>query len=145
MPGSRADVSRTFLYGNPEARTAVATAMAEAGERRSYILAERDDERDATWRERALNAEDALKAAHAEILAQRASLTLGVPLNFATHAPGGPVRRAVAEPSGFGAQPAIAVRRASSSSSARTVVVIGAVIVTVNVLSGGAALRYLRY
>lgn len=30
-----------------------------------------DDEREATWRERALNAEDALNAAHTEILAQR--------------------------------------------------------------------------
>ncbi|GHB88691.1 hypothetical protein GCM10010306_099790 [Streptomyces umbrinus] len=67
----RADVSRTFLYDNPEARTAVATAMAEAGERQSRALAEQDNEREATWRERALNAEDALKAAHAEILAQR--------------------------------------------------------------------------
>ncbi|WP_371795078.1 DUF6262 family protein [Streptomyces sp. NBC_01718] len=67
----RADVSRTFLYDNPEARTAVATATAEAGERRSRMLAEQDDEREATWRERALNAEDALKAAQAEILAQR--------------------------------------------------------------------------
>ena len=35
------------------------------------ILGAQDDEREATWRERALNAEDALKAAHAEILAQR--------------------------------------------------------------------------
>ncbi|MFG2730364.1 hypothetical protein [Streptomyces canus] len=45
--------------------------MTEAGERRSGMLAEQDDEREATWRERALNAEDALKAAHTEILAQR--------------------------------------------------------------------------
>jgi hypothetical protein len=30
----RADISRTFLYDNPEARAAVATAMAEAGDRR---------------------------------------------------------------------------------------------------------------
>ncbi|MEK2477275.1 DUF6262 family protein [Streptomyces noursei] len=67
----RADVSRTFLYDNAEARAAVATAMAEAGERRSRTLAELDDEREATWRERALNAEDALKTAHGEILAQR--------------------------------------------------------------------------
>jgi chromosome segregation ATPase len=67
----RADVSRTFLYDNPEARAAVASAMAEAGDRRSRTLADQDDEREATWRERALNAEDALKAAHAEILAQR--------------------------------------------------------------------------
>lgn len=67
----RADVSRTFLYDNLEARTAVATAMAEAGERRSQMLAEQDNEREATWRERALNAEEGLKAAQAEILAQR--------------------------------------------------------------------------
>ncbi|MBT2527570.1 hypothetical protein J7E91_19605 [Streptomyces sp. ISL-99] len=67
----RADVSRTFLYDNVEARAAVAAAMAQAGEHQSRTLAEQDDEREATWRERALNAEDALKAAHAEILAQR--------------------------------------------------------------------------
>ncbi|WP_406491878.1 DUF6262 family protein [Streptomyces sp. NBC_00846] len=67
----RADVSRTFLYDNAEARTAVAAAIAQAGERRSRTLAEQDDEREATWRERALNAEEALKAAHTEILAQR--------------------------------------------------------------------------
>lgn len=67
----RADVSRTFLYGNPDARAAVAAAIAQAGEQRSRILAARDDEHEATWRERALNAEGALKAAHAEVLAQR--------------------------------------------------------------------------
>ncbi|MER5641006.1 DUF6262 family protein [Kitasatospora sp. NPDC002227] len=66
-----ADVSRTFLYDNAEARAAVATAMADAGERRTQILADQDTEREATWRERALNAENALKAAHGEILAQR--------------------------------------------------------------------------
>ena len=67
----RADVSRTFLYDNAEARAAVAAAMAQVGERRSRTLAEQDDEREVTWRERALNAEEALKAAHAEILSQR--------------------------------------------------------------------------
>ncbi|MDH6130199.1 hypothetical protein [Kitasatospora sp. GP82] len=45
--------------------------MAEAGERRTQLLADQDEEREATWRDRALNAEDALKAAHAEILTQR--------------------------------------------------------------------------
>ncbi|MER5753780.1 DUF6262 family protein [Streptomyces sp. NPDC002088] len=70
----RADVSRTFLYDNVEARAAVAAAMAQAGEHQSRTLAEQDDEREATWRERALNAEDALKAAHAEILAQRTQI-----------------------------------------------------------------------
>jgi predicted nuclease with TOPRIM domain len=67
----RADVSRTFLYDNPDARAAIAAAMTEVGERRPRMLVEQDDERQATWRERALNAEDALKAAHAEIRTQR--------------------------------------------------------------------------
>ncbi|MFI1508513.1 DUF6262 family protein [Streptomyces sp. NPDC020597] len=67
----RADVSRTFLYDNAEARAAVANAMAKAGDRRTQLLADQDDEREATWRERALNAEEGLKAAQAEILTQR--------------------------------------------------------------------------
>ncbi|MEC4019303.1 DUF6262 family protein [Streptomyces sp. H27-D2] len=67
----RADVSRTFLYDNVEARAAVAAAMTQAGEQRSRTLAEQDDEREATWRERALNAEEALKAAYIEIGTQR--------------------------------------------------------------------------
>ncbi|MFB8242395.1 DUF6262 family protein [Kitasatospora purpeofusca] len=67
----RANVSRTFLYTNAEARTIVATAVAEASDRRSGTLANQGNEREATWRERALNAEDMLKAAQAEILGQR--------------------------------------------------------------------------
>lgn len=67
----RAGVSRTFVYGNPDARAAVATAITAAGERRVQLLAGHDDAQQASWRERALNAEDGLKAAHAEILAQR--------------------------------------------------------------------------
>jgi chromosome segregation ATPase len=67
----RADVSRTFIYGNPAARAAVADAIAAAGEQPTRILDAQDDEREATWRERALNAEDALMAAHREITVQR--------------------------------------------------------------------------
>jgi len=67
----RADVSRTFIYGNPDARAAVADAIAAAGEQRTRILDAQDDEHEAAWRERALNAEDALKAAHREISTQR--------------------------------------------------------------------------
>jgi chromosome segregation ATPase len=70
----RADVSRTFIYSNPDARAAVAAAITAAGEQRTWILDAQDDEREATWRERALNAEDALKAAHNEITAQRARI-----------------------------------------------------------------------
>ncbi len=67
----RAGVSRTFLYGNPQARAAVAGAAAEAGTRRAQAQAVQDAGQEASWRERALNAEDALKAANAEILQQR--------------------------------------------------------------------------
>lgn len=67
----RADVSRTFLYDNAEARAAVASAMAESGDRRTQLLADQDNEHEATWRERALNAEEGLKTAQAEILNQR--------------------------------------------------------------------------
>ncbi len=67
----RADVSRTFLYDNVEARAAVAAAITQPREHQTQLLADQDDEREATWRERALNAEDALKAAHTEILTQR--------------------------------------------------------------------------
>ena len=67
----RAGVSRTFLYTNPEAKTAVSKAIRETADQRRTVLAEVDEAREATWRERALNAEDALKAAHAEIGAQR--------------------------------------------------------------------------
>ncbi|UKY47979.1 hypothetical protein [Streptomyces inhibens] len=67
----RTDVSRTFLYDSPEDRAAVDKAMTEAGERCGQMFADQGDEREATLRERALNAEDALKNAHAEILAQR--------------------------------------------------------------------------
>jgi chromosome segregation ATPase len=70
----RAEVSRTFLYDNAEARVAVQAAMAETAQHRGQRLAERDDAREASWRERALNAEDALKAAHAEILTQRSRI-----------------------------------------------------------------------
>jgi chaperonin cofactor prefoldin len=70
----RAGVSRTFIYSNPDARAAVAGAISQAGEQRTRILEAQDDEREATWRERALNAEDALKAAHHEITVQRARI-----------------------------------------------------------------------
>ena len=70
----RAGVSRTFLYSNPDARTAVAGAITGSGLRQAGDRAAQDTEQEAAWLERALNAEDALKAAHAEILAQRARI-----------------------------------------------------------------------
>jgi chromosome segregation ATPase len=67
----RAGVSRTFLYTNPDAKTAVAETIRRAHDQRRRLVVETDNARELTWRERALNAEDALKAAHAEIAAQR--------------------------------------------------------------------------
>ena len=66
-----AGVSRTFLYQNPDARVLVADAAARVTDRRMRDLADQADQQEASWRERALNAEDALKAAHAEIRGQR--------------------------------------------------------------------------
>ena len=67
----RAEVSRTFLYSNPQARAALADVTADTQARQAQDLAGQDAAREASWRERALNAEDALKAAHAEIVQQR--------------------------------------------------------------------------
>ena len=66
----RATVSRTFLYENPDARALVTGAIA-TGTRQRVQAAADGTQQEASWRERALNAEAALKAAHAEIRAQR--------------------------------------------------------------------------
>ena len=67
----RAGVSRTFLYSNPEARELLAGATAGTRACTAQDLAGHDAGQEAAWRERAFNAEDALKAAHAEIVRQR--------------------------------------------------------------------------
>jgi chromosome segregation ATPase len=67
-------VSRTFLYGNADAREMTTAAITAARARQNRRIAEQDDAREATWRERALNAEEALKAAQTEILTQRAHI-----------------------------------------------------------------------
>jgi len=66
----RATVSRTFLYENPDARALVTGAIATGTGQRVHAAAG-DTQQEGSWRERALNAEAALKAAHAEIRAQR--------------------------------------------------------------------------
>jgi len=66
-----AEVSRTFLYEHPEARQLVDAAAATAAGRRIEGRRAEAEALEASWRERALNSEDALKAAHAEILRQR--------------------------------------------------------------------------
>ncbi|MEU9096031.1 DUF6262 family protein [Streptomyces sp. NPDC048428] len=67
----RASVSATFCYENNNARVLVRQAV--TGNRSSRDRTSIDEHRrfEATWRERALNAEDELKRMHKEILAQR--------------------------------------------------------------------------
>jgi chromosome segregation ATPase len=69
----RAEVSRSFLYQNGEARALVTAAAAghakDAGDRAGSAAPARPE--NAAWRERALNAESELKQAHGEITAQR--------------------------------------------------------------------------
>ena len=67
----RVNVSRTFLYTNADAKTAVAKAIRETAAQRDRPQDEQDDAGEASWRERALNAEHALKTANHEITTQR--------------------------------------------------------------------------
>lgn len=67
----RANVSRTFVYDNPQARAAVAAALAAADQRHTQMYPAQDDAQQAVWRQRALNAEDTLKSAYTEIARQR--------------------------------------------------------------------------
>ena len=66
-----ARVSATFLYGNPAARVLLASARDAAASRDTARSAAAAARAEASWRERALNAEDALSHAHTEILTQR--------------------------------------------------------------------------
>lgn len=66
-----AAVSRTFLYTNPDAKAALAQASTPEHRQDNGFAGPGNQQQEAIWRERALNAEDALKAANAEILTQR--------------------------------------------------------------------------
>ncbi len=67
----RAHVSRTFLYQNLTARQLVADFMTDVDDNRHRAVAERSKLAEASWRERALNAEDSLRCSHREIASQR--------------------------------------------------------------------------
>jgi predicted nucleic acid-binding Zn-ribbon protein len=66
-----ARVSATFLYGNPRARALLSSARDAAAGRATARSAAATGQAEASWRERALNAEDALSHAQTEILTQR--------------------------------------------------------------------------
>lgn len=83
----QAGVSRTFLYEHAEARAAVDSAMNRAEGSRIQARQDEHEALEAAWKERALNAEDALKAAHNEILMQREQIgdLLGQVRDLQTH------------------------------------------------------------
>jgi hypothetical protein len=70
----QAGVSRTFLYANPGARALISEAVGKDGGHKA--LAPGTGDQDPSWRERALNAEAALKTAEAEIAAQRRRMAI---------------------------------------------------------------------
>jgi chromosome segregation ATPase len=67
----QAGVSRTFLYEHSHARRLVEAAASKNEGRRIEDLHTEQAVLEAAWKQRALNAEDALKAAHHEIRTQR--------------------------------------------------------------------------
>jgi hypothetical protein len=72
----RAGVSRTFLYQNADARALMAGAITTRAADRRQLQAGQEAQAEASWRERALNAEDALKVARSEIRTQRERIGL---------------------------------------------------------------------
>ncbi|WP_329074931.1 DUF6262 family protein [Streptomyces niveus] len=67
----QADVSRTFLYEHAEARDLVTEATLLARGLRAQTDQAQRAVVEASWRERALNTEEALKATNAEVVNQR--------------------------------------------------------------------------
>lgn len=70
----RTGVSRTFLYENADARQLIATAADQNTTSPSRLAPGQQNTNEAAWRERALNAEDALKTAHNEIRTHRSRI-----------------------------------------------------------------------
>ncbi|MFF8917322.1 DUF6262 family protein, partial [Streptomyces sp. NPDC015032] len=67
----RAGVSATFLYENTDARALVKSAVADSRSRHDRLGQEQHDRIEASWRERALNAESELTRTQKEVFAQR--------------------------------------------------------------------------
>ncbi|MER5996440.1 DUF6262 family protein [Streptomyces viridosporus] len=67
----RAGVSATFLYENTDARSLIQAAVSDSKSRHDQTTQDEHERIEATWRERALNAEGELTRAQNEILTQR--------------------------------------------------------------------------
>ncbi|GAA1239488.1 hypothetical protein GCM10009665_32640 [Kitasatospora nipponensis] len=86
----RAGVSATFLYENADARALVQNAVTDSRSRHDHQAQRQHDQIEATWRERALNAEAELTRAQKEVLAQRQRIgeLMGQIRDFDQMAPG---------------------------------------------------------
>ncbi|MEY9839360.1 DUF6262 family protein [Streptacidiphilus sp. EB103A] len=96
---TRAGVSATFLYENAEARALVKNAVADSRSRHDIHQQQQHDQVEATWRERALNAEAQLTRTQNEVFTQRERIgeLLGQLRDFDQMVPGESVQALVTE------------------------------------------------
>ncbi|MFD9770726.1 DUF6262 family protein [[Kitasatospora] papulosa] len=95
----RADVSSTFLYENADARALVQSAVTDSHTRRHAVGQAEHQRIEATWRERALNAEAELTRTQKEILVQRQRIgeLMGQIRDFDQMVPGESVQHLISE------------------------------------------------
>lgn len=72
----RSGLSRSFLYQNTDAKALMDAAQEAQGNHRRQTRDRQDDQAQASWRERALNAEQALKTAYTEITTGRERIAI---------------------------------------------------------------------
>jgi chromosome segregation ATPase len=96
---ARADVSATFLYENPDARALVQQAVADSKSRHDRHTGEKHEQIEASWRERALNAEAELTRTQGEVLVQRQRIgeLMGQLRDFDEMVPGASVQKLTTE------------------------------------------------
>ncbi|MET9766980.1 MULTISPECIES: DUF6262 family protein [Streptomyces] len=99
----RAGVSSTFLYENPDARALVQNAVTDSRSRRAAAGHAEHERIEATWRERALNAEAELTRTQKEVLAQRQRIgeLMGQIRDFDQMVPGESVQHLISENTTF--------------------------------------------
>jgi chromosome segregation ATPase len=95
----RAGVSTTFLYENADARDLVQAAVTDSKSRHDRVTKDEHERIEASWRERALNAEEQLTRFQAEVLAQRQRIgeLMGQLRDFEQMVPGESVQRLTTE------------------------------------------------
>ncbi|WP_031487811.1 DUF6262 family protein [Streptomyces bicolor] len=95
----RAGVSATFLYENTDARSLVQAAVTDSKSRHDRVAQDEHERIEASWRERALNAEEELTRTQKEIVAQRQRIgeLMGQLRDFEQMVPGESVQQLATE------------------------------------------------